>query len=116
MLYIGMIFFISSGVVLYFKIFSGVNYAKQRYNKLFKIGITDEEMKRIISKELFIIFFIPVLMGGIFGIIYIAIHCVEIYFYTKLIINVFIVWFIYLIIQLIFYNITLKKYFQKITK
>ncbi len=116
MLFIGAIFFISSGAVLYFKILSESGYAKIRYKKLFKIGITEKEMKNIISKELIYIFISPAVIGGILGFVYIAIHSIEYKDYTRLLINILPIIAAYLIIHTIFYYITRKKYIERIVK
>jgi ABC-type antimicrobial peptide transport system permease subunit len=113
-LFMGIIFIISTGVVLYFKIFTDLDEGKARYKKLFKIGITNEEMKRIISKELSLIYFVPVVLGSIIGYSYIAICTINFKFYEKILLNSLKVTIVYFLVHYIFYLITRKKYFEKI--
>lgn len=68
--FIGILFFISICVVLFLRLFSDINSDKDRYKKLYKIGITEEEIKKYISKEIKFIFFIPVIIGVIISFIY----------------------------------------------
>lgn len=113
-IFIGTIFFICSGVVLYFKVLSQVDYAKMRYKKLYRIGITDKEMKQVVSKELAYIFSIPTIIGSILGYVFLAIHSVETSNCIEILINIIPVVVSYLIIQSIFYYITKRKYLKKI--
>ena len=114
MCFIGSLFFLSSGVVLYFKIYTDLEDTKIRYKKLFKIGITDYEMKKVISKELKPIFFLPVILGSMIGIGYIAVLFVNFALYKKLLVDSMIVALLYLLLQTIFYFITRKKYFNEV--
>lgn len=114
MCFVGSLFFLSSGVVLYFKIYTDLEDTKLRYKKLFKIGITDYEMKKIISKELKPIFFLPVILGSMLGIGYIAVLFVNFALYKKLLVDSMIVVSLYILLQTIFYFITRKKYFSEV--
>jgi len=110
---IGMIFFISSGVILYFKIYTDIEDGKERYNKLYRIGIMDDEMKKSISKELKLIFFAPVFMGSAAGYLYIGIILSISSYYKSIMLNALIPIAIYFIFQTIFYNITRAKYIKE---
>ncbi|MGH4121199.1 ABC transporter permease [Clostridium sp.] len=114
MCFIGSLFFISSGVVLYFKIYTDLDDTKIRYKKLFKIGITEYEMKKVISKELKPIFFLPVILGSMLGIGYIAVLFVNFALYKRLLVDSMIVALLYLLLQTIFYFISRKKYFSEV--
>lgn len=115
MCFIGLLCFISSGIVLYFKIFTDLEYAKERYKKLFKIGITDKEMIKTISKELKLIFFIPVILGSAVGFGYLALMMSnQPTFFGKMLLNTFLVIIVYFIFQTWFYIITKKKYIKEI--
>ena len=114
MCFIGSLFFLSSGVVLYFKVYTDLEDTKIRYKKLFKLGITDYEMKKVISKELKPIFFLPVMLGSMLGIGYMAVLFVNFALYKKLLVDSMIVVSLYLLLQTIFYFITRKKYFSEV--
>ncbi|MBU3156086.1 FtsX-like permease family protein [Clostridium estertheticum] len=62
-LFLGMMFLISSGVVLYFKVLTGVDEEKGRVKKLVQLGMTDREVSKVLTKELAIIFFTPVVFA-----------------------------------------------------
>lgn len=114
MCFIGLLCFISTGVVLYFKIFTDLEYAKERYEKLFKIGITDKEMIEAISKELKLIFFIPVILGSAVGFGYLALMVYNSSLFGKMLLNSLLVIIVYFIFQTWFYIITKKKYIKEI--
>jgi len=68
--FIGVLFFLSSGVILHFKLLIEFEREKIKYKKLYKIGITEKEISTIISKELKVLFILPVLIGTMVAIFY----------------------------------------------
>lgn len=63
----GILFFIASSVVIFFKQYNDIDYMKQKYNKLSKIGISQKEIKKNIAKETSINFIVPLFFGIIIG-------------------------------------------------
>ncbi|GKX67658.1 FtsX-like permease family protein [Inconstantimicrobium mannanitabidum] len=57
--FLGVIFLTGSGAILYFKIFTSLDEDKQRKNSFNRIGLTTTEIRKIISKEIRIIFLVP---------------------------------------------------------
>ncbi len=115
----GIMFFVAGGSVLYFKQFTELSQAKIVFYKLFKIGITDKEMKSVIAKELFIVFFLPLLFGTFFGtsLIYLMTYIVGgDAIIGEFIRNAFVVVGIYFASQSVFYLITRSKYIGEIVK
>lgn len=60
-------FFISTGCVLYFKQYNEIEDDKIQYSKLYRLGISDREIKRSISIKMAVVYFVP-LLGSIMGI------------------------------------------------
>lgn len=112
MLFIGMLFFISCGCILSFKLFSEMDDTLDVYNKLHGIGITVLEMKKIVSFQLKIIFFLPAILGSSLGFLYILLQMKRTYFKADLIIHSLIIILTYICFQSIYYYSTEKKYFQ----
>jgi putative ABC transport system permease protein len=114
---LGILFFVAGGSVLYFKQFTELSEAKLTFRKLYKIGITDKEMRSIVGKELFVIFFLPLVFGTFLGVslIYLMTFIVSggdiIQEFLQ---NAFIVVLIYFLSQGIFYFVTRKKYIGEI--
>lgn len=66
--FIGFLFFLSVGSVLYFKFGSEVDNFRDRYRKLYRIGVTDREIERFIGKEVVPMFFVPQFLGSLLGL------------------------------------------------
>ncbi|APC39431.1 FtsX-like permease family protein [Clostridium estertheticum] len=61
--FVGILFFLSSVVMLHFKLLTEYDNEKIKYKKLYKIGITDNEVAKLISKELKVLFFVPYILS-----------------------------------------------------
>ncbi len=66
--FLGILFLVSSFIVLYYKLLSDVNEEASQIDLLKKIGITAEECRKYLKKHLGIIFFAPLLFGGSIGL------------------------------------------------
>ncbi|EJO5347788.1 ABC transporter permease [Clostridium botulinum] len=115
-LFLGMMFLISSGVVLYFKVLTNVDEEKERVKKLTQLGMTNSEVSKILTKELEIIFFIPaVLAVGVityfFSVVFGIVNNGDYMFEKSL--YVFIT---YVVLQIIFFFITRNKYIKDVVQ
>lgn len=110
---LGILFFVSGGSVLYFRQFTELAQAKEDFKKLFKIGITQKEIKQILTKELSVIFFLP-LVFGTFGGVTIIYMLTNIFggsdVLREFMLNSLKVVIAYFIFQGVFYYITRKQY------
>lgn len=115
MIFMGLLFIIANGICLYYKVLSDIDEEEERIISLNRIGTLEKEVKSIISKELAIIFFLPILIGGGLGVylLYAVVSCYsEI---TGLIMKKSIViLLIGAIIQGVFYLISRKKYIKEV--
>lgn len=110
---LGILFFFAGGGVLYFKQFSELPAAKRTFYKLYKIGMTQKEMKRMVASELRVIFFLPLVFGTFLGmgLIYIMTFFVGgDYVIDEFIRNTIFVVIVYFISQNIFYFLSKKRY------
>lgn len=110
--FLSIIFFIGSFVLLYLNFFSDIEKEKAKYKKLNNIGITAKEVKRIISKELTIVFFIPTIVGTTLALLYIIAMAKDIGGVMKnpeILLYFFIVAGIYECIQIIFFFFARRK-------
>lgn len=70
--FISIIFFISTGSILYFKLFNEIQRDKQEFLSLKKMGLANDEIQRIVSTQCGIMFLLPfavALLHSIFAII-----------------------------------------------
>ncbi|CUB11817.1 ABC transporter permease protein YxdM [Bacillus cereus] len=63
--FLGVIFFIGAGSVLYFRMYTDLTNEQEKYRTISKIGITGAEMKRSATIQLSILFFVPYVMASI---------------------------------------------------
>lgn len=114
MIFIGLLFVIANGVVLYYKVFSDTKDEEERIKSLNRIGILQSEIKSTISKELAITFLAPIIIGGSLGLYFLYIM-VSNSGMTELLMNkAFIVLLVGFIIQVFLYLISLKKFFKEV--
>lgn len=66
-LFIGIVFFVSAGSFLYFRLYADLDDDKQKFKAISKIGLTTSEMSKVISKQVAILFFAPIIVALIHG-------------------------------------------------
>ncbi|WBW97252.1 FtsX-like permease family protein [Oceanirhabdus sp. W0125-5] len=111
--FICLIFFISSGSLVYFKYFSQLENDKIIYKKLMRIGISHKEVKVMIGKDMIFTFFIPCMIGALIGFIYMFIFYPS---YQRLNLSIAGFQFISmcLIFQTIYYLVTKKRVYHEV--
>ncbi|MBJ8054002.1 ABC transporter permease [Bacillus cereus] len=63
--FLGVIFFIGAGSVLYFRMYTDLTNEQEKYVTISKIGVTDAEMRSSATIQLSILFFVPYIMASI---------------------------------------------------
>ncbi|WNS45142.1 ABC transporter permease [Paenibacillus sp. MMS20-IR301] len=114
---IGVLFFAAGGMVLYFKQYTEMGNSVSFFRKLYKIGISDQEIRRVVSAELLITFFVPLVLGSVFGycFIYLITHVMSgADIMSEFMKNTSFVVAIYFVFQLSFYYITKRKYSREV--
>jgi ABC-type antimicrobial peptide transport system permease subunit len=71
--FISVLFFFGSFILLYLNLFSNIEQEKEKYRKLYKIGITTKEIQRLIAGELKVLFFFAPLLGTAVAFHYIVV-------------------------------------------
>ncbi|PEF33991.1 ABC transporter permease [Bacillus wiedmannii] len=111
-LFLGLVFLLATGSIIYFKQLTEASADRDRYVVLHKIGVTKQEMKRAIAKQVSFIFAIPLIIGilhslfalkglsnilpfeimipllisiGVYGIIYIGYYFLTVRSYYKIV-------------------------------
>lgn len=64
-LFISMLFFLASGSLIFFKLMTEISEDKQGFAIMRKLGMTEEEVKRSVSIQMGILFFLPVFVGSL---------------------------------------------------
>ncbi|WP_313640773.1 ABC transporter permease [Paenibacillus sp.] len=109
--FVGLLFFIASGVVLHFSILTDLERAKIKFRKLNKIGITSKEAAQIVGKPFKVLFFLPYVLGTALATFYVV-SSSRIEMSTALAPFAFclLVGGAYLVFQVLFYNVYTKIY------
>lgn len=115
--FLGILFVVSTGSIMYYKQLTEAYEDKNRYSVLSKIGLTKKETLRIVSKQLGFIFVIPLLFGILHSIF-------PLMAYMKYLCGFSISqmeWMgmtmgVYAVIYLCFYLLSVKSYMKIITK
>lgn len=61
--FLGLLFLAATGSIIFFKQLSEANDDKNRYKILRNIGVTNKEIKASISKQIFVVFALPLMIG-----------------------------------------------------
>lgn len=67
MMFLGLLFLLSSSIALYYKIAADEGEEKEKFALLQKIGLTDCEYRKDLTLRISILFFAPLILGGILG-------------------------------------------------
>lgn len=112
--FISFIFFIASSVIIYFKLYTEMEEEKAKYNKLYRIGMREAEFKNIIYNQLKVIFFSPLILGGIVAYAYLFTSFKIMDMPIKLYANCSYIFILYLSFQIIYYFMVSRKYVNNI--
>lgn len=115
--FLGILFVISTGSIMYYKQLTEAYEDRNRYSILSKIGLTKKETLRILSKQLGFIFVMPLLFGtlhSIFPLIAYIKYCAGSSMSQMK--WVMMTMGVYAVIYLCFYLLSVKSYMKVITK
>ncbi|WP_340085159.1 ABC transporter permease [Siminovitchia sp. FSL H7-0308] len=119
MTFISIIFFFGSFILLYLHIFADIEQEKGKFKKIYKIGITLKEVKRMITQELMMLFFLPAILGSTLAFLFIVIMTTDsggIMKNLDIALHFFIIAAIYLCIQTGYLLYARKKMVQHLTE
>ncbi|HLR64766.1 MAG TPA: ABC transporter permease [Pseudogracilibacillus sp.] len=111
-LFIGVIFFVSAGSFLYFRLYQDLEEDKQKFRAISKIGLTAKEMRQVISRQTAILFFTPIVVALAHGAI--ALTALSRFFDYNLTQDAIIVLSGFAIIQIVYYLIVRYFYTKQI--
>ncbi|HHQ2480900.1 TPA: ABC transporter permease [Bacillus cereus] len=60
---VGIVFFVFAISFLYFRLFTDLDRDKRQYEMLSKVGLTKEELKKIVTQQISILFFVPIVIA-----------------------------------------------------
>ncbi|SDJ56450.1 ABC transporter permease [Salimicrobium halophilum] len=66
-LFIGIVFFLSAGSFLYFRLYTDFEEDRKKFSAIRKMGLTDKEMNRVVTKQTGLLFFAPIIVALVHG-------------------------------------------------
>lgn len=110
--FISIIFFVATGSILYFKMFNEIQKDKHEFISLKKMGVSEVEIKKIISIQALIMFFLPYAVAFIHSTV--AITTLGILLSSNLISYFVFIAGIYLVLQILYYIFAKNMYTKEI--
>jgi|SRR5690625_747133 len=111
-LFIGIVFFVSAGSFLYFRLYTDLDEDKAKFSAISKIGLTAKEMSKVITKQVAILFFTPIIVALIHGAV--ALTALSHMFNQSLVQEASLVLGAFFVIQIIYFFIVRYFYVKQI--
>lgn len=110
-LFIGIVFFVSAGSFLYFRLYSDMNTDVEKFKMIYKLGLTKKELKKMIYQQVGILFFTPIVVSFIHGAV--ALKAMYAVLDQPMQLAGWQVLGVFLLIQVVYYLIARTFYFKK---
>lgn len=105
-IFLALVFLLCTGSIILFKQLSDIYSDKERYIMLKKLGATNKDIKKILSKQLMLIFICPVIVGTVHNLF--AMSIAQKIIQRPIVVPIFITLVTYYIGYFTYYFITLK--------
>jgi len=66
-LFIGIVFFVSAGSFLYFRLYSDLDDDRQKFKTVSKMGLSEKELAKILNRQIMLLFFAPIVVALVHG-------------------------------------------------
>ncbi|KAB2441414.1 FtsX-like permease family protein [Bacillus luti] len=111
---VGIVFFTFAASFIYFRLYTDLDRDQQQYKMISKIGLSKRELKKIVTRQLLLMFFLPIIIAVIHTVVaYMALQQLV----DFSILNSSIVILIsFICIQVLYFFITRWRYLQKLYK
>lgn len=111
-LFIGIVFFVSAGSFLYFRLYSDLDEDKQKFKAISKLGLTSKELHRVLNWQIALLFFAPIVVALIHGAV--ALTTLSNMFQFSLVKESSMVLGVFLLIQIIYFFIVRHFYIRQV--
>lgn len=111
---VGIVFFTFAASFIYFRLYTDLNRDQQQYKMISKMGLSKRELKKVVTRQLLLMFFLPIVVAVIHTVVaYMALQQLV----DFSILNSSIVILIsFICIQVLYFFITRWRYLQKLHK
>ncbi|MBE1446730.1 FtsX-like permease family protein [Paenibacillus sp. OAS669] len=66
-LFIGAVFYVAAGSFLYFRLYADLPHDRVQYRAITKLGLTEAELSKIVSTQIGLLFFVPIVVAVVHG-------------------------------------------------
>ncbi|TDL66282.1 ABC transporter permease [Rhodococcus qingshengii] len=113
-LLIGAVFFIAAGSFLYFRLYADLEYDRRLYLTIKKVGLTDGELNRIVTQQLVLLFFVPIIVAIIHSVF--AFMALQSFFTMSIATEMILVLACFFIAQVIYFFFIRHNYLRNLKK
>lgn len=113
-LLIGAVFFIAAGSFLYFRLYADLEYDSRQYLTIRKVGLTDQELNKIVTRQLALLFFVPILVAFIHSAF--AFTALQSFYTLSIATEMILVLAGFLIAQLVYFFLIRYRYLKNLKK
>lgn len=111
-LLVSCLFFLAAASILYFRLYQDIDNDLVHYRALYRMGLTEGEMKSIISKQILLLFLIPFLVATIHASF--AFKALHNMIAGSVLGSSMLIFGIFFLLQLIYYYVVKTLYFKKL--
>ncbi|MEK4544475.1 ABC transporter permease [Bacillus sp. FSL R5-0585] len=114
---VGIVFFVFAISFLYFRLFTDLDRDKQQYEMLSKVGLTQKELKKIVTQQISILFFVPIVIAIIHSsVAFVALQYLAQRKYIDLSVtgNSILIFTSFICVQIIYFLIIRRNYLRQI--
>ena len=66
---VGIVFFTFAASFIYFRLYTDLNRDQQQYKMISKMGLSKRELKKIVTRQLVLMFFLPIIIAVIHTVV-----------------------------------------------
>ncbi|MDQ6597580.1 ABC transporter permease [Bacillus salipaludis] len=110
----GAVFFIAAGSFLYFRLYADLDYDRRQYLTIKKVGLTDQELNKIVTQQLALLFFVPIVVAFVHSAF--AFMALQSFYQLSIVTEIIIVLASFLVAQLIYFFFIRYRYLQNLRK
>ncbi|CAH0121735.1 MULTISPECIES: FtsX-like permease family protein [unclassified Paenibacillus] len=113
-LFIGAVFFVAAGSFLYFRLYADLDSDRIQYRAISKLGLTEAELSKIVSTQIGLLFFVPIIVAVVHGAV--ALNTLQNTFGANLMLESAIVLGSFALIQVVYFLFIRANYITKLKK
>lgn len=113
-LLIGTVFFVAAGSFLYFRLYSDLDYDRRQYLTIKKVGLTDQELNQIVTRQMALLFFVPIAVAFVHSAF--AFMALQSFYVLSIAREMTMVLASFLIAQFIYFLIIRSRYMRNLKK